>query len=233
MGRYIEVDVENTYEYRGYNVESLDEVANTLNYNLRMASDPKSYVTDVEEIMKLAKSLAQSFVASNHPVPGSRHQSTRRLYDSINYDMEPSNGGTGARLYANAADKYGRKYAGHIEYGFTDKSGIPHGPWPFLRPAMRIAAEASTGSLADHMSEITLYGGAFSHHGELKFGRKNLYSQMTQSGGRRNVISQTRKGYGATSKGKSWSNAKNGIGYRSGASVANRADEYDYAWGVL
>jgi len=242
MARFINVSVENTYEYQGHNVEDFGELVNLLNFNLHTAQDVSNYKTDVKAIMEEAKSLARTFVRSNHPLPYSAHQPTNTLHDSIDYELTTSGGGTGARLFANAVDSRGHRYAGHIEYGFTDKLGIPHGPWPFLRPAMRIAAEASTGNLANHMAY--LMGGGDYHFGTMQFGQRNIGSQIANYnasrgiGGRHgsnrtNFANNYKSQLGSHKNGAKWSSALNGIGYKSGVESGVRASETDFRWGEL
>lgn len=235
----VSATVENTYEYAGHSYDSMDAISNLLNFNLKTTRDVTTYTMDVELIMKEAQSLAKRFVKTNHPVPYSPHQPTDKLYGSIRYDLQTSSGGTGARLFADAVDEYGHKYAGHIEYGFTDKLGIPHGPWPFLRPALRMATEASRGRLVQHMAGVALYGdGALkfediAHNGKLFFGGRKVEDQIRNAGGRASLVSEMRKGYGSTPGSKKWEGARNGIGYVSKVKSGYTVTDDQYKWGEL
>lgn len=182
-GRNIGIEIENTYDYLGQTFEDAESFTEFLNYNLNMASHIDNYKTDIEAIANEIVEIAKDFVISNGTYQ------TGRLHDSIHWVPQAR----GIQLIADAKDGESH-YAGHIEYGFVGRDGMPKGPWPFLRPAMRIGAEASTGQLADRMASNILYG--IGDTGSLSFGRYNIASVMAAAGGRANVLNQVRSSYG-------------------------------------
>ena len=131
--------LETKYEYAGSEFYDPSEFYDFLKYNLEMTQDTQTYQKYMPDIGKLAVQFAQDLVVSNGTYR------TGKLHDSIHW--APNS--TGITLFANARDSRGSAYAGHIEYGFVGRDGMPHGPWPFLRPAMRMAAEASQGMLTE------------------------------------------------------------------------------------
>lgn len=166
MGRgYVGTDanafMENKYEYAGSEFYNPYDFYDFLKYNLEMAKDTKTYQEYMPDIGRLAVQFAQDLVISNGTYR------TGKLHDSIHW--APNS--TGITLFANARDQRGSAYAGHIEYGFVGRDGMPHGPWPFLRPAVRMAAEASRGVLADAAAMNILYG---RYDNNLQFGRANI-----------------------------------------------------------
>ena len=181
-GSAINVELDITYEYVGHS-KNEGRLENLLNFDLLTSKDIRDYTKkDVDATLQYAVELAKEFVSSTHPVnPYSHYQTTNKLRDSIKYDKEASDGGYGGRLYADAADNRGHKYAGHIEYGFTDRAGIPHGPWPFLRPAMRIALSATRYDFAQSVAEGILYDGpsGIRSINRINIGSKNAREQVS------------------------------------------------------
>lgn len=207
-GRNISVEIETTYEYAGSQFYDPYEFYDYLSYNLNMAQHIDNYKTDVEAIADEAVNLAREFVVSNGTYK------TGALYDSIDWSPTAS----GIRLYASVP------YSGHIEYGFVGRDGMPHGPWPFLRPAMRIAAEASTGKIADHAASDILWG--VGNNNILSFGRANIDQVMRNAGGRGFVMNQVHHSYGSKNRAgingkdrnpignqRRWTRASHGIDY--------------------
>ena len=184
-GRNIGIEIENTYDYLGQTFYNAEDFTDFLNYNLKMASNIENYKTDIESIANEIVAIARNFVISNGTYK------TGRLHDSIHWEPQAR----GIRLTADAKDGESH-YAGHIEYGFVGRDGLPKGPWPFLRPAMRIGAEASTGQLADHMASNILYG--IGNSSFLSFGRHNVASVLSAAGGRNHVLDQVRSSYGGS-----------------------------------
>jgi len=205
-GANLVAELEVEYEYLGYHKDSFDDIANDLQLNLAFLQDTDSYATNVQHIMKEAEKYAKSFLRQH----GKYY--TGNLHDSIIAERVSASQWT---LHAPAKDKYGRYYAGHIEYGYTDKLGKPHGPWPFLRPALRLAAMDSRGELADAVARKALYGdtltGGYSQW-QVAFGRSGQgYSSFKSSGAFQNM-SKAYRGYDSkTGKSVNWGRAKNGF----------------------
>lgn len=237
-GSAIRIDFENTYEYHGHMYDGAEDFLGTLNYDLNMARDIHLYKKDVEKTLEFAVELAKEFVDNSHPVnPYTAYEATHKLSDSIKYDTSTSSGGTGGRLYADAQDKKGHRYAGHIEYGFTDRAGIPRGPWPFLRPAMRLALSATRADFADTMSNVI--SGNF-NQGYMTIGSKNARSQVNALfGNTRNATDMIRRSFqdysDTQNKGSygRWAIAENGIGFKSGISWGFTADDESWSEGRL
>lgn len=211
-GRNISVEIENVYEYRGSSSYTPEGLFNHLAYNLNMAQDMNSYKTDVSAIADKAVEIARDFVQRNGNVR------TGALLNSIGWEPKDN----GFRLFAKVP------YSGHIEYGFTDRGGQKRGPWPYLRPAMRIAGEMSTGVIGDHAAQIILNGPGPYHLGKGKtgmfFGRHNI--NMTAN----SAVSKTAKGFGSKGVGNSkrtaWTGITSGAGYMSGKSDM----DYGHYW---
>lgn len=80
----------------------------------------------------------------------SGHDKTGTLKNSIKYKLE----GNSIVVTANAP------YAAHIEYGFKHKTaygGRLVGPFPYLRPALKLSEAQSKGLLTEYLSN-TFYG---------------------------------------------------------------------------
>lgn len=218
-GSAIDIRLENTYEYRNKRYNDFNEISDILNFNLNTVRDLRSYDKDVEATLKYAKEIAQQFVDSMHPTnPGGRYQTTRNLRGSISYDMSTTNGGNGGRLFANAKDYRGRPYAGHIEYGYTDRGGNPRGPWPFLRPAMRLAASATRYDFARTMEDL-MFGNY--RDGSITIGSKNARQSVANLYGSTRAATSTIRDsfqsyYDQAYGGGRWGDATNGIGFASG-----------------
>jgi len=233
--------VETTYEYAGSELYNAEEFVDFLSYNLQMATDTKTYQKYMPNIGKLAVQFARDFVVQNGTYK------TGRLYDSINW--APTS--TGITLFANARDEYGSAYAGHIEYGFVGRDGLPHGPWPFLRPAMRLAAEASQGILAQAAAKNILYGNRYGS--ELSFGRAGVRHLLGNQGRseRFRYTSSTRNAFKPNTNNQGrWTRAQHGIDHMGGlkndktvlgqetyesfkSTFGSAMDSYDFRWGEL
>lgn len=199
-----ELDV--NYEYLGYERENFDDLRNHLQLSLEFLRDTDSYATDVAGIMEQAEMYAKSFLSQHGKYR------TGKLYDSIISERVSSNQWV---LHAPARDNEGRFYAGHIEYGFTDKSGKSHGPWPFLRPAVRLAAMDSRGELADALARKALYGdvltGGYSQW-NVAFGRSGQsFSNYKGSKAFNNMNRAYQRQDSRTGKTIKWGRAKNGF----------------------
>ena len=203
-GRNIAVDIETVYEYAGSQFFDPDVFLDHLAYNLNMAKDIDLYKTDVRAIADEIVSIAQDFIIENGTYEDGE------LWRNVRWTKTPN----GIQLYDDARDKYGRAYAGHIEYGFTDRAGMPHGPWPFLRPAMRIGAEMSTGIIGDHMASNILYG--IGNNNRIYFGRRNLDESARMAGGRDAIRHQVRASYDSRNKVNIWhGQAKSNMGLQN------------------
>ena len=203
-GRNIAVDIETVYEYAGSEYYNSRDFLDHLAYNLNMAKSIDNYKTDVRAIANEIVSIAQDFIIENGTYEDGE------LWRNVKWRETSS----GIQLYDDARDDYGRPYAGHIEYGFTDKAGMPHGPWPFLRPAMRIGAEMSTGIIADHMASNILYG--IGNSNRIYFGRKNLNDVARQAGGKDAIRHNVRSSYDSRNKVNIWHrHAKQNMGLQN------------------
>ena len=191
-GRNIAVDIETVYEYAGSQFFDPNAFLDHLAYNLNTAQHIDNYKTDVRSIADEIVAIAQEFILENGTYEDGE------LYNNVRWRPTEA----GIQLYDDARDKYGRPYAGHIEYGFTDRAGMPHGPWPFLRPAMRIGAELSTGIIGDHMASDILYG--IGNRSTIYFGRKDLNESARMAGGRNFIRDTVRNSYGARNKVNIW-----------------------------
>ena len=238
FGSAIGVEIENTYEYLGHEFDDPEDLFGPnglLNFDLHMKKDIREYTNkDVEETLKFAAELAKEFVDAQHPAnPYTHYKATKNLRNSIYYDTETSQGGYGGRLYANAMDSRGHKYAGHIEYGFTDRAGLPHGPWPFLRPAIRMALSATRANFADSVSKGLLYGEITYSQRSIgsRNARENFVSVFGGVGRGARSIQKEFQSFGTKYQGKGegrWDYAQNGIGFKSGVQWGDRASSIDW-----
>ena len=225
------LDLELSYEYQGHLEKEFQSIANLMEINLTHATRDLSYMaTDFELIKDNMVQLAKSFILQNGTY------NTGNLYNSVRGEVR----GQQINLSAPARDKRGHLYAGHIEFGFTDKRGIPHGPWPFLRPAVHLAAMDSRGILADEMARMLTYGPSMSMHdstGSLSFGRTN--NRTTAASGAR-VARNTREVYKAGKQNpnsrqntKQWNDALHGIKSQSDSSNFIWSGSGDWDWGSV
>ena len=217
------LDLNIDYEYRGHQKESWQEVVNDIELSLtharRNLSDMK---TDFELIKENMEMLAKEFLVQNGNVRN------KILLNSIEAKII----GNQIKLIAPARDpKTKHPYAGHIEYGFTDRGGSPRGPWPFLRPAVRLAAKASTGLLADGF--IQSFTNDFRYgSNRLEFGRSNMRIDKSSA---RSITRSTReaiknKGIGNSSRSRSeWKGTLHGI--KSKSESSNFITNYHSQWG--
>lgn len=219
------LELELSYEYQGHPEKEWESVANLMEINLVHATQDLSYMaTDFELIKDNMVQLARSFILQNGTYD------TGELYRSVRGVIN----GQQISLTAPARDNRGHLYAGHIEFGFTDRGGMPHGPWPFLRPAVHLAAMDSRGMLADEMAMMLAGGPSYSMHssmGSLSFGRSD--NRMTSAMGAR-TARQTRQVYKADNKNnKQWTGALHGIRSQSKSSNYIDNDNIDWTWGSV
>lgn len=191
-GRNVTGIIETVYEYAGSQYYNSADFLDHLAYNINTAQDIDSYVTDISAIADKTVEIAKGFILEN----GTYQDGT--LYRNVKWRKINN----GFQLYDDARDKRGRPYAGHIEYGFTDRAGMPHGPWPFLRPAMRIAAEMSTGVIGDRAASNILYGVGSGN--TLQFGRRSLFGSGRYVRGMNNLRDEVRTSFGSRNKVNIW-----------------------------
>ena len=229
MGRgYAGADViatlEMDYEYLGHEYHdtkgALEEVRNILEMNLLLARDIDSYVTDIEHIGQQAVEYARSFIRQNMT------WDTGRLHDSVEFVRVANNQ---MQLRAPARDEDNHPYAGHIEYGFTDRAGQGRGPWPFLRPAMRLAAADSRGMLADEMARLSLYG-MMRDGGQISLGRSG--NSFSRGKGQRAFYKMSNVYRRTDKEGKTfeWGKAYNGFNKDTSRNEYSISEAYNYAW---
>ena len=205
-GQNISVEIINKYEYGDKSGEDLSGLVDYLQYNLMMAQDIDNYKTEVPKIAEKAVKIAKDFVIRNGTVDSGD------LHDSINWARIDK----GFTLYA------GVPYSGHIEYGFTGRDGAKKGPWPYLRPAMRIAAEMSTGILGDRAAQTILYGNGMMP--TLKNGKTGVYlGRHSMEGSHHSASGQTARSFGSrgtfgsSSRYTRWTGVTSAAGYTRGA----------------
>lgn len=232
-GRDVLLDLEIEYEYMGHSTNEWNDITNLMEFSLTHATKDLSYLaTDFDIIKNNMERLAREFLAQNGNIR------TGTLYDSVIAEIK----GNQISLSAPARDpKDGHPYAGHIEFGFTDRAGMPHGPWPFLRPAVHLAAQESTGMLGDSFAYGLLHWGNFDAMsfptGRMAFGRTNRVVTPNRA---RNLAQGTRKHYKAGKQvpnsrknTKQWNNANHGIWSKSDDSNFRMSGESDWRWGAL
>lgn len=233
-GRNVIGTIETVYEYAGSRYYNPMDFLDHLAYNINTAQDIDQYATDIAAIADETVEIAREFILEN----GTYQDGT--LYRNVKWRKIEK----GFQLYDDARDSRGRPYAGHIEYGFTDRAGMPHGPWPFLRPAMRIAAEMSTGAIGNHMASNILYG--IGSGNILQLGRRSLSGRDHVVGGLNTIRDRTRSSFGSRNKvniweGQSkrnlglqntyrWRDAKHGVGHMNKISPDAR-DSFINNWG--
>lgn len=236
-GRDVLLNLEMSYEYMGHRTEEWNDITNLMEFNLRHATTDLSYFkTDFDKIKDNMETLAREFLAQNGNIR------TGALYKSIKAKI---NGNT-ITLSAPARDpRNGHPYAGHIEFGFTDLAGQTHGPWPFLRPAVHLAAQESTGMLGDSLAQGLLYGKNFramSHPaaggraGRLGFGRTNKRISPNRA---RNLAQETRDHFNSgrqephsKKNTRQWDNANHGAWAKSDSNFKTSRKD-DWKWGSL
>lgn len=236
-GRDVLLNLEMSYEYMGHRTEEWNDITNLMEFNLRHATTDLSYFkTDFDKIKDNMETLAREFLAQNGNIR------TGALYKSIKAKI---NGNT-ITLSAPARDpRNGHPYAGHIEFGFTDLAGQTHGPWPFLRPAVHLAAQESTGMLGDSLAQGLLYGENFramSHPaaggraGRLGFGRTNKRISPNRA---RNLAQETRDHFNSgrqephsKTNTRQWDNANHGAWAKSDSNFKTSRKD-DWKWGSL
>lgn len=102
---------------------------------------------------------------------GSVQQEINSLKDRESFKVKPPEGGSGRKsiIVENI-----RSYAGHIEYGFLHtRSGEFLGPYPYMRPALKLAAAESTGMLEEFLKEEVLYYRDSYHKTKYRMRRQN------------------------------------------------------------
>lgn len=197
-----ELDID--YNYQGHDFDSFDDITNLMQINLMFAKDTSNYKTDIAHIMKQAEEYAKSFVKQNLT------WDTGNLHNSIVAEDH----GDVWTLHAPARDERGHLYAGHIEYGFTDKAGQAHGPWPFLRPAVRLAAMDSRGELASSIAQKALYGDTINGltPWKIAFGRSGTrFREGKSQGAFKNMSKNYQRQDEKTGKMINWGKARNGF----------------------
>lgn len=232
-GRDVLLDLELEYEYMGHSTNEWNDISNLMELNLTHATKDLSYLaTDFDIIKNNMVKLAREFLAQNGNIR------TGELWKSVKAEIK----GNQISLSAPVRDpKDGHPYAGHIEFGFTDRAGGSHGPWPFLRPAVHLAAQESTGMLGDSFAQGLLHGGNFnamsSPTGRMAFGRTDRVVTPNRA---RNLAQGTREHYKAGKQvsyskrnTKQWNNAKHGIWARSKDSNFRTNEDNDWRWGSL
>lgn len=206
-GRNVEITISSGDTYRPYAINNgLNAWMDDLEFRLTAAQDLNNYVTDFEIIREELEYTAKSFVEENGTIK------TGKLLNSIRAEV------VGNTIKLGVP---GVHYAGHIEWGFTDRAGMPHGPWPFIRPAMHSVSGASTGRLGDHMAQI-IANGSIGSSGKIQFGRRDptVYS-FDRSEMRENY--QTSKSRANNNTG--WVKAANGI---RGTNWRNNVERFNY-----
>lgn len=205
QGRNVEMTIESGYNYTPVAERFLNpwnDYVNDLEFRLQGASDLSSLKTDFNMIAKRLEETAKDFVRSNGTVK------TGKLLNSIRAEIQGNSISLGVP---------GVHYAGHIEWGFTGRDGMPHGPWPYLRPAIHLVAADSTGQLAEALCAQIL-----GQSGTATFGRHT----MTGVSGSSRDFMKTLHGASEHNQG-SWTKAANGIRGRNwmGARSFNRHGE--------
>ena len=204
VGANVIAELDIDYQYLGHDYDDPNDFTNLLEVNLLFAKDTSNYSTNIAHIMKQAEEYAKSFVKQNLT------WDTGRLHDSIIAEDR----GNMWTLHAPARDEHDHLYAGHIEYGFTDKAGQAHGPWPFLRPAVRLAAMDSRGELADALAYNMLYGSVINGSTPWKIGFGRSGASFSKEKGVQSFknMSKAHQRYDAkNNKTIEWGKAKNGF----------------------
>lgn len=216
MAQNILLDIEMEYEYQNtkevFDVMSGESTtipgfATDLLFNLNALQDMDNYKQDMEEVANLLRELALGYIQQNgtirEPSP-----SITNLRDGLFSYVENET----IQFGDNATDERGRKYAGHIEWGFTDRAGVGRGPWPFMRPALEMGSEITRGILAERMAEIAVYGPdthANRHYdGRLRIGHRDVRNQDRSFN--RWASRERGSAYGQSDKSRAWSYASNG-----------------------
>ena len=218
-GADVLLDIDAQYEYKGHQANSFDEIVNLMNISLvhRHGDDLVEKVTDFKLIAENMEELAKSFILQNQTYK------TGNLYKSVKATV---NGHT-VNLNAPARDSRGHPYAGHIEYGFTGRDGLAHGPWPFLRPAVRLAAADSRNALGDSLARFLI--DEVDYRGQMAFGRSG--NRINSARGAK-IARDTRKQFG-TGKGGYWKNTYHGIREKSDSYSFHTSDSYHWMEGDL
>ena len=209
-GANVIADLDIHYDYQGHEYDEFGDFTNLLQMSLSFAQNTDNYATNIAHIMEQAEEYARTFLEENG------NFRTGNLYGSIRARrVNESQWTLEAPARDDRNDGTGHLYAGHIEYGFTDKLGQSHGPWPFLRPAVKLAAMDSRGELANAMANNLLFGtnlnGGYPE-GKVAFGRSNeSFSYMKGSRAFYNMKGAYQRF--DTTKGKTvdWGRAKNGF----------------------
>lgn len=227
-GANLIADLDIDYNYQGHDYDSFDDITNLFQMNLYFRNDLDCVATNVDHIMEQAEAYARSFIEQNGTIQFGN------LLGSVKAQRTSN---TSFSLTAPARDRRGHLYAGHIEYGFTDKAGQAHGPWPFLRPAVKLAAMDSRGELADALASQILYGDVINGAlpWRLEFGRSGAsHSDSKAIRAFHNMSNAHRR---VDSKGKTyeWGKAKNGFNdysgfYPKGTSSNQWTTGFDQSW---
>lgn len=174
-----------------------------LMYRLEAAQDLNTYKTDFEIIRQQLEETAKSFIESNGTIK------TGKMYNSTKATINGNTISLGVP---------GVPYAGHIEWGFTAKDGMPHGPWPFIRPAMHLVSANSTNQLGEAVMQ------AISGTRKVQFGRN--YTNPAY-GGRNigNLQNKFQSQKGLENGNNAWVKASNGI---RGTNWRGQIERYNY-----
>ena len=232
-GRDVLLDLELSYEYQGHSTNEWNDIVNLMEFSLTHATQDLSYLkTDFELIKENMVKLAHEFLLQNGNVR------TGALYNSVQAHIN----GNQISLSAPARDpRDGHPYAGHIEFGFTDRGGNARGPWPFLRPAVHLAAQESTCMIGDSFAWGLLHWDNFDAisrpMGRLAFGRTNKWMTPNR---KRNVVQQTREHFNSGKQSpnsrrntKQWNDANHGIWAKSDSSNFRTSQDDDWRWGAV
>lgn len=194
------INIESDYEY-----VLGSQIGNILNLEAAFASNEwnsdELYIIakELENTGKLfaeRQGLGMSFAVES--INGTQfsivnYHKTGNLVNSIHATVENSK----IHFYNNAQNSRGQYYAGHIEYGFHDRSGKFIPARPFMRPALYTVAESSKGRLTGALKRFILNGLTTGMgYSKLEFGHQAL-----QSGGIRTFFQQAHMGQGAGKTG--------------------------------
>lgn len=196
-GRNVEMTISTDHTYVpyasiNYITGELEAYTQDLEFRLQALQDLSNYVTDFKEIAKKLEQTAKEFVYDNGTVK------TGNLVNSIRAEISGNTINLGVP---------GVPYAGHIEWGFTGRDGMPHGPWPYIRPAMQLVSANSTNRLGQRMESL-IANGRLGTSGSLQFGRHDPFTYTLDRHDMSNAY-KTDKSIANNNTG--WVKAANGI----------------------
>lgn len=163
--------ITSTYEYITLE-ESITETVcllrdNILDFSINFKSNENFLEGELYKIAKELESAAQYFGAQQSLSGTNLLSHTKAIVNGRNIEFTN-----------NAQDKYGRFYAGHIEYGHRLKGTRGFVPArPFMRPALYAVSKASRGELEDVLGDMlmTIFrdnGRGYQGFRNLKFGHE-------------------------------------------------------------